>query len=165
MNVLKGAKKDRDTCDATLVLKAFESDVRARVAAIVPTDASPPPVKKQRLLDSDSEADDSHDDSQQSAARSQPVKRQTAAVEKVGFTKIELNGVQVDVGFHKGPGVQVHANAETMQGLLNFLDQHYDVLLAAGRDLNGQRLAARKDTSSRMPQGDSGTRHYSCKRH
>ena len=55
LNVLKGAKKDRDTCDATLVLKAFESDVRVRVASLTAADASPPSAKKPRLLESDSE--------------------------------------------------------------------------------------------------------------
>ena len=151
LNVLKGAKKDRDTCDATLVLKAFESDVRVRVASLTAADASPPSAKKPRLLESDSEPDEPDadsqpsNDSQQSAACSHAAQRRKVAVDKVGFTKIELDGFQVDVGFHKGPGVQVQASAETVKGLLNFLDQQYDVLLAAGRDLSGQRLAARKD--------------------
>ena len=40
--------------------------------------------------------------------------------------------------------MQVPATAETMATVLTFLDQKYDVLLAAGRDLTGQRLAARR---------------------
>ena len=97
----------------------------------------------------DSEVDDEEsehegDDSQQSSCSKVP-RGPTRRVEKVGFAKIELDGLEVEVGFHKGPGVQVPATAETVAKVLTFLDQKYDVLLAAGRDLTGQRLAARRD--------------------
>ena len=150
VNALKGARKDRETCGAHLVLRAFESDVRARVASLSPPDVSQPAAKKQRLLESDTEAEsasDAEDDSQQSSASS-PLDKKTAhfqKVDKVGFTKIDLNGFEINVGFHKGPGVQVPATQETVSGLLKFLDQHYDTFLAAGRDLMGKRLAARQD--------------------
>ena len=151
IRVLTGTKKDRDSCGATLVLKAFESDVRAQVSGLAVPDASPTSPKKTRLLDSDSEADEpenAEDDSQQRAF-SRPTKEvsttPTRRVDKVGFTKIERDGLELDVGLHKGPGVLFPAHAETVASVLEFLDQKYDVLLAAGRDLNGQRLAARRD--------------------
>ena len=152
IRALTGAKKDRDSCGATLVLKAFESDVRARACSQVAgregTDAAPPPSKKPRLLGSDSEdeeeSEQEEDDSQQSSCSKVP-RGPTRRVDKVGFTKIELDGVEVEVGFHKGPGVQVPANAETVDKVLTFLEANYDILLASGRDLAGQRLAARRD--------------------
>ena len=152
IRALTGAKKDRDSCGATLVLKAFESDVRAQTCSQVAgregTDAAPPPSKKPRLLGSDSEdeeeSEQEEDDSQQSSCTKVP-RGPTRRVDKVGFTKIELDGVEVEVGFHKGPGVQVPANAETVAKVLTFLETKYDILLAAGRDLAGQRLAARRD--------------------
>ena len=151
IRVLAGTKKDRDSGGAALVLKAFESNVRAQVSRLDVLGASPPSPKKQRLLDSDSESDrpespegDSHPSSFPSPPN-QGSKAPTRRVDKVGFTKIELNGLEVDVGFHKGPGLLFPANAETVASVLKFLDQEYDVLLAAGRDINGQRLAARKD--------------------
>ena len=148
IRVLTGNKKDRDTSGATLVLKAFESDVRAQVAGLLPG-ASPPSLKKRRLLDSDSEeADDTEDDSQHSSVSTPPKqgsKAPTRRVDKVGFTKIELDGLEVALGFYNGPGLLLPANAETVRGVLTFLDQKYATLLAAGRDLNGKRLAARKD--------------------
>ena len=50
LTVLKGAKKNRETCDALLVSKAFESDVRVRVVSLA-VDASPPSAKKPLLLE------------------------------------------------------------------------------------------------------------------
>ena len=145
IRALVGANRDRDSCGATLVLKAFESDVRAQVADVAVPDASPPSPKKPRLLDSDSEAED---DSQQSSLSS-PCKRVGKAparrVDKVGFSKIELDGLEVDVGFNKGPGVLFPADAAVVSSVLKFLDQKYEVLLAAGRGLTGVRVAARKD--------------------
>ena len=148
IRALTGTKKDRDSCGTALVLKAFESDVRAQIAGRDQADTTPPPSKKPRLVESDSEVDDEEseregDDSQQSSCSKVP-RGPTRRVEKVGFTKIELDGLEVEVGFHRGPGVQVPATAETVAKVLTFLDQKYDVLLAAGRDLTGQRLAARK---------------------
>ena len=122
IRVLTGTKKDRDSCGATLVLKAFESDVRAHVAGLAEPDASPTPLNKSRLLESDSEADeaeDADDDSQNSSfsgPRTHVSKAQTRRVDKVGFTKIELDGLEVDVGFHKGLGVLLPANADTGKG-------------------------------------------------
>ena len=149
IRALTGTKKDRDSCGTALVLKAFESDVRAQIAGRDQADTTPPPSKKPRLVESDSEVDDEEsehegDDSQQSSCSKVP-RGPTRRVEKVGFTKIELDGLEVEVGFHKGPGVQVPATAETVAKVLRYLDQRYDVLLAAGRALTVQRLAARKD--------------------
>jgi hypothetical protein len=112
IRVLTGNRKDRDTSGATLVLKAFESDVRAQVACREGTDTAPPPSKKPRLLDSDSEeADDTEeeeeeeeDDSQHSSVSGSPkqmTKSYHRRVDKVGFTKIELDGWEVGLASTK----------------------------------------------------------------
>ena len=146
VRALVGTQQDRDSCGANLVLKAFESDVRAQVTGLTEEVESPPSPKRPRLLDTDSEAE-AEDDSQQShvsTPRKHGSKAPARRVDKVGFTKIQLDGTEFDVGFHKGPGVLFPANASTVNGVLTFLDQKYDVLLVAGRDLHGKRLAARK---------------------
>ena len=66
-------------------------------------------------------------------------------MDKVGFTNIELDGLRVALGFYNGPGLLLPANEETVRDVLTFLDKKYATLLAAGRDINGKRLAARKD--------------------
>jgi hypothetical protein len=127
-------------------LKAFESDVRAHLRDLTPQE---PQLKKQRLLDSDSEAEvDSQDSSSSSlpqngsrlAARPRPSRK----VAGVGFTKVTLDGLEIEVGFNKGPGMQLPANAATLRSVLAFLHYKYDILLAAGRDINVKQIAARK---------------------
>ena len=160
IRALTGTKKDRDSCGAILVLKAFESDVRAQVGGLAgpaEPDAQSPSPKRPRLLESDSEAEEpetAEDDSQQSsvASSSKQVSKKASCreaacrrVDRGGFSKIELDGLAFEVGLHKGPGVLVPANAGAVASILKLLDEKYDVLLAAGRDINGQRLAARKD--------------------
>ena len=78
------------------------------------------------------ESEQEEDDSQQSSCTKVP-RGPTRRVDKVGFTKIELDGLEVEVGFHKGPGVRFPANAETLNFVLELLDNKYAVLLASGR--------------------------------
>ena len=129
IRILTGNKEDRDSCRETLVFKAFESDVRAQVSCPAVPDASPTSPKKPRLLDSDSEADEpenAEDELQLNLFSSPPKQVSTAParhVDQVEFTKIELDGLELDVGFHNSPGVLFPANAETVASVLKFLDQ------------------------------------------
>ena len=155
IRALVGAKKDRDCADATLVLKAFEVDIRARhISSKSGTSNSsesgtPPKKKLNRLDDSDDEPEeeevqDDAGDSQTSAC-SQPTTKKNArvSVSKFGFGKVDLNGKTAMVGWNKGPGLQLQADAETVTTVLQHLNTEYDILLAAGRKVAHGRLAAR----------------------
>ena len=146
IRALTGFNKGRTGCGATLVLRAFESDVRAQ-ANCEQTEADrglQPDDKRQRLCDTDTEdADDSQDSSP--PKHGSPKQYRATRVDIVGFTTVAIGGLDVKVGFYKGPGVLLPATTEAVSGVLKFLDQRYDELLEAGRELNGKRLAARKD--------------------
>ena len=155
IRALVGAKKDRDCADATLVLKAFEVDIRARhISSKSGTSNSsesgtPPKKKLNRLDDSDDEPEeeevqDDAGDSQTSAC-SQPTtkKKSRVSVSKFGFGKVDLNGKTAMVGWNKGPGLQLQADAETVTTVFQHLNTQYDILLAAGRKVADGRLAAR----------------------
>ena len=69
---------------------------------------------------------------------------QHVQVSKVGFTVIELGGVEVEVGLHKGPGLQLPATPEAVMVVLTYLNERYNSLLITGRSASHKRLESRK---------------------
>jgi hypothetical protein len=144
-------------------MRAFEQDIRAKVRNMQPetldaTDnhemhASDP--KNILLSDSDRDEEDAHDSPSSGSkvtpkrrrlsARSSQKVRRTTLVETDGFITINVGTATVDVGFHKGPGLQLAASATALRLVLQFLNENYDVLLTAGRDAQFCRLESRKD--------------------
>ena len=154
IRALVGAKKERDCADATLVLKAFEVDIRARYSSKSGNSSesgtgTPPKKKLNRLDDSDDEPEEEEvqDDAgvSQTSACSQPTTKKSSqvSVSKIGFGKVDLNGKTAMVGWNKGPGLQLQADAETVTTVLQHLNTQYDILLAAGRKVAQGRHAAR----------------------
>lgn len=151
---LVGAKKgtdDRDWHDVHLVLKAFESTVREKILnpqVDIPKSKNVDP--REQLLGSSDDEDISRDSpptgSEESpkktrrlAARSARAARRTAMVATEGFTMINVGDDQVEVGFHKGPGLQLAATVDAVRLVLKFLNEKYDTLLTAGRELHAQK--------------------------
>jgi hypothetical protein len=56
-----------------------------------------------------------------------------------------LCGDDIELGVHKGPGLQLAPNTATIKGVLDHLDSTFDDLLNAGRMAGRERVASRVD--------------------
>ena len=151
--VLVGGRTDRDALDASLAIKAFEQHVRAHVGSLPSacsqkkTDAAEASRKRRLLDDSDDEGDSAKPSTGGSASASSPdsqPKQRQQCLAFVGFKKVPLGEDEVEMGFHKGPGLQVKADAATVKCVVHHLDSNYDTYLAAGRNLRARKSENRK---------------------
>ena len=99
----------RKAREVILVLRAFAADVRVQLAKGTPTlpDVSPPSLKRPRPVESDEEevigtADSGDDEATHRSDATTPEQVspcQTQRLDKVGFTKIAFDGLEVNAGF------------------------------------------------------------------
>jgi hypothetical protein len=160
----KGANGEpRDGPDVPLVLRAFEQDIRAKVKNMRPETLDATDKEEMQSLDpknallSESDCDGGDGpDSPSSGSKETPKKRRlsarsshsarrTTTVATDGLITIKVGTSTVDVGFHKGPGLQLEASATAVTLVLQFLHENYDVLLTSGRDAHYRRAESRKD--------------------
>ena len=148
VNALVQAKQGRDSGDAHLVLQAFEEDVRSRSEGADPGIADDSaassqerdsPQKKKRLADSDTEAEDQ--DSPQVVGKKRKVNKKKA-LKEVGFMTMRINGNDLQIGFHKGPGLILPADLDILECVICHLNDFYDPLLAAGRGIVKEKKEA-----------------------
>jgi hypothetical protein len=159
--ILKSDQPEQEAHDISGVLKAFEAKVRAELAeettkpsddSSLETDASPclpspPPSKRQRLINSDDEADEVDEEGLEKcgggleasrlAARRPP--KEAKCVAKKGMTTIVLGGSEVKVGLHKGPGIQILAEADNIVKIFDYLKKNFQTLLAESRKSSSMR--------------------------
>ena len=58
--------------------------------------------------------------------------------------KVPLGEDEVEICFHKGPGLQAKADSATVQSIVQHLNRNYDTCLAAGREIRNKKSAVRK---------------------
>ena len=145
--ILQGNGQGRDSTTSALALSGFELSMRECIGGGAAS--SPPNVaKKRQLLDSDDEGEPEEDSQQsqdglqpdglQPVGRSSPQK----SVAHAGLCKHDLDGVAVELGFRKGPGLVVAASESNLMGVVNFIDKHFDELVQRGRRAKLAKISA-----------------------
>ena len=139
----------RESQDATLVLQAFEDEIRTKAEAdghlcskedtAASSQERDSPQKKKRLADSDTEAEDQ--DSPQVVGKKRKVNKKKA-LKEVGFMTMRINGNDLQIGFHKGPGLILPADMGILECVICHLNDFYDPLLAAGRGIVKEKKEA-----------------------
>lgn len=133
---------NRESQDAHLVLQAFEDEIRNKAVAdghlcstedtAASSQERESPQKKKKLADSDLEDEDQ--DSPKVVGKKQKVNKKKA-LKDVGFMNMRINGNDMQIGFHKGPGLILPADMDILQCVICHLNDFYVPLLASGRGI------------------------------
>lgn len=167
----------RESQDAHLVLQAFEDEIRTKAVAdghlcstedtAASSQERDSPPKKQRLADSDDEAEDQN--SPQAVDKKKKVNKKKS-LQDVGFMTMRINENDLQIGFHKGPGLILPADVEILQCVICYLNDFYDPLLASGRGIvtkkkdAGIKLKVSGDASSKKKDAQHNRIRYDLRR-
>ena len=156
--VLVGGRTDRDAHDVSLVMTAFEQQVRAYIGSTAQASSAcshkkaviieTPRKRRLRLLcSSDDEGESAKPIAEGSDSASSPTANKSRTQKSsavIGFRTVPLGDGEVEIGFYKGPGLLVKPVAATVQRIIQHLDNNYGTLLAAGRNFRARQSESRK---------------------
>ena len=156
--VLVGGRTDRDAHDVSLVMTAFEQQVRAHIGSTAQASSAcsqkktvileTPRKRRLRLLgSSDDEGESAKPITEGSDSASSPTANKSKTQKSsavIGFRTVPLGDDEVEIGFYKGPGLLVKPKVGTVQRIIQHLDNNYGTLLAAGRNFRARQSESRK---------------------
>ena len=156
--VLVGGRTDRDAHDVSLVMTAFEQQVRAYIGSTAQASSAcsqkkaviieTPRKRRLRLLcSSDDEGESAKPIAEGSDSASSPTANKSRTQKSsavIGFRTVPLGDGEVEIGFYKGPGLLFKPAAATVQRIIQHLDSNYGTLLAAGRNFRARQSESRK---------------------